>query len=78
MKSHTNHELGLQEVKYIPLPETTRQKVRRSYANGVKLDKIIDGKQYSVKLTFTGILISHENILEFKERATRSSFKIIT
>ena len=46
IKTHTNHQPGLKEVKYIPLPEATRQEVRNKYADGVKLDKIIDGKSY--------------------------------
>ena len=46
IKTHTNHQPGLKEVKYIPLPEATRQEVRNKYADGVKLDKITDGKSY--------------------------------
>ena len=44
IKTHTNHQPGLKEVKYVPLPEATRQEVRNKYADGVKLDKIIDGE----------------------------------
>ena len=44
IKTHTNHKPGLMEVKYVPLPEVTRQEVRNKYADGVRLDKIIDGK----------------------------------
>ncbi len=43
IKTHTNHQPGLKEVKYVPLPEATRQEVRNKYADGIKLDKIIDG-----------------------------------
>lgn len=44
VKTHTNHQPGLQEVKYLPLPEVTRQEVRSGYADGIELDKIIDGE----------------------------------
>ena len=57
VKTHTNHQPWLQEVKYIPLPESIRQEVKKSYADGVKLDY---GKQRSKRS-------------EFEERATRSS-----
>ena len=46
VKTHTNHQPGLKEVKYVPLPEATKQEVRNKYADGVKLDKIIDGEHY--------------------------------
>ena len=46
MSTHTNHQPGLKEEKYVPLPEATRQEVRNKYADGIKLDKIIDGKQF--------------------------------
>ena len=46
IKTHTNHKPGLKEVKYVPLPEVTRQEVRNKYADGVRLDKIIDGKWF--------------------------------
>ena len=44
IKTHTNHEPGLNEVKYLPLPNTTRQQVKQRYNDGVDLDKIIDGE----------------------------------
>lgn len=44
VKTHTNHRPGLEEVKYLPLPEGTRQEVRDKYSDGIELDKIIDGK----------------------------------
>ena len=44
IKTHTNHQPGLEEVKYVPLPEATRREVRNKYVDGVKLDKIIDGE----------------------------------
>ena len=44
VKKHTNHQPGLQEVKYLPLPEVTRQEVRSGYDDGIEWDKIIDGE----------------------------------
>ena len=44
VKTHTNHQPGLQEVKYLPLPEVTRQEVRSGYDDGIEWDKIIDGE----------------------------------
>ena len=52
VKTHTNHQPGLQEVKYIPLPESTRQEVKKSYVDGVKLDY---SKQRLEIFTFTKI-----------------------
>lgn len=46
VKTHTNHQPGLEEVKYLPLPEGTKQEVRDKYADGVELDKVIDGNYY--------------------------------
>ena len=43
VKTHTNHEPVLNEVKYLPLPSGTRQEVKDRYVDGVGLDKIIDG-----------------------------------
>lgn len=43
VKTHTNHQPRLEEVKYLPLPGSTKQEVRDRYADGVGLDKIIDG-----------------------------------
>lgn len=43
IKTHTNHEPGLDEVKYLPLPNTTRHHVKERYNDGVDLDTIIDG-----------------------------------
>jgi hypothetical protein len=37
IKTHTNHQPGLKEVKYVPLPEATRQEIRNKYADGIKL-----------------------------------------
>ena len=43
VKTHTNHEPGLNEVKHLLLPSGTRQEVKDRYVDGVGLDKIIDG-----------------------------------
>ena len=55
IKTHTNHKPG--EVKYVPLSEVTRQEVRNKYADGVKLDKIIDGKWFTSLHTSVVIIV---------------------
>ena len=41
----THHEPGLNEVKYLPLPNATQKQVKEHYDDGVDLDKIIDGSR---------------------------------
>ena len=70
-------------MKYLPLPEVTRQEVRSEYADGIELDKIIDGEHSQESLpvhlnvamsllgtSIRGPLCSRENRSDFGEEAT--------
>ena len=81
IKTHTNHEPGLNEVKYLPLPNTTRQQVKQRYNDGVGLDKIIDGEImdsnfYSsfLKIEIRGPIVNRQLRSGFTESATRATF----
>jgi len=41
--THTNHSLGLEECKYLPLPLSVRKEIQEKFAQGVTLERIMDG-----------------------------------
>lgn len=41
--THTNHSLDLSECKYLPLPKAVAARVKTLLANGVQMEKIMDG-----------------------------------
>ena len=41
--THTNHSLGLKEFKYLPLPHSVRKEIQEKFAQGVTLERIMDG-----------------------------------
>lgn len=41
--THTNHLLGLEECKYLPLPQSVRKEMQEKFAQGVTLERIMDG-----------------------------------
>ena len=41
--THTNHQVNLEECKNLPLPRSTADEVKRMFANGVPIEKIMDG-----------------------------------
>ena len=41
--THTNHSLGLEEGKYLPLPQSVRKEIQEKFAQGVTLERIMDG-----------------------------------
>ena len=43
--THTNHSLGLAECKYIPLPKSVCQEIEEKFASGIRLEKIMDGRE---------------------------------
>ena len=78
---HKSHEPGLNEVKYLPLPNTTRQQVKQRYNDGVGLDKIIDGEItdsnfYSsfLKIEIRGPIVNQQLRSGFTESATWATF----
>lgn len=41
--THTNHALGPEEYKYIPLPFSVRRTIERKFSQGITLERIING-----------------------------------
>ena len=41
--THTNHSLGVEECKYLPLPHSVRKEIQEKFAQGVKPERIMDG-----------------------------------
>lgn len=41
--THTNHSLSLKELKHLPIPMSVRTKVKTMLANGVQMEKVLDG-----------------------------------
>ena len=48
--THTNYSLGLEECKYLPLPLSVRKEVQEKFAQGVTLERIMDGMCIGYKL----------------------------
>ena len=48
ISTHTNHSLGVKECKYLPLPLTVRKEIQEKFAQGVTLERIMDGKNACV------------------------------
>ena len=44
MATHTNHQINLKECKHLPLPQSVSTQVQTMLANGVQVDKVLDGK----------------------------------
>ena len=44
VSAHTGHDLGPQEVKYLPLPESTKQEVSTKISMGIPPERILQGK----------------------------------
>lgn len=44
ISSHTNHEVGIQECRHLPLPQSVKRDIQQQFATGVSLEKIIDSK----------------------------------
>ena len=47
ISTHTNHSLGLEECKYIPLPQSVRKEIQQKFAQGITLERIMDGNTYN-------------------------------
>ena len=48
ISTHTNHSLGLEECKYIPLSLSVRKEIQEKFAQGVTLERIMDGNVYTL------------------------------
>lgn len=43
VSAHTGHDLGPQELKYLPLPESTKQEVTMKISMGIPPERILKG-----------------------------------
>ena len=46
--THTNHFLGKEEYKYIPLSKSIRKEIQEKFSMGITLERIMDGMLYTV------------------------------
>jgi len=44
INSHTNHELGLDECKHLPLSKSVKEEVQQQFAAGIAIERIMDSK----------------------------------
>ena len=43
ISSHTNHDLSLSQVKFLPLPKDTKDSIAIKLNLGIPIDRILDG-----------------------------------
>ena len=44
--THTNHSLGLEECKYIPLSQSVKKEIQEKFSQGITLERIMNVKTY--------------------------------
>lgn len=49
ISTHTNHAVGIQECKYLPLPLSLRKEIQEKFSQGVTLERIMSGKYRCVQ-----------------------------
>ena len=60
ISTHTNHAVGIQECKYLPLPLSVRKDIQEKFSQGVTLERIMSGKYM-----YICIIILHRIKLSF-------------
>ena len=50
ISTHTNHTVGIQECKHLPLPLSVRRDIQERFSGGVTLERIMSGKYIKVHL----------------------------
>ena len=48
ISAHTGHDLGPQELKYLPLPSSTKQEVSMKISMGITAERILSGTYMTV------------------------------
>lgn len=48
ISAHTGHDLGPQELKFLPLPTSTKEQVAKKISAGIPPDRILQGKSNRV------------------------------
>ena len=43
ISTHSNHSLGVEECKYIPMSLSVRKEMQTKFAQGISLERIMDG-----------------------------------
>ena len=41
--THTNHQLSVNENKFLPLPQSVKKEVEEKFSRGVSIERIMDG-----------------------------------
>ena len=44
ISTHTDHDLGLQKCKHLPLPPSTKAEIEQQFAQAIPIERIIDSK----------------------------------
>ena len=50
--THTNHNLGLQECKHLPLPLSVKKDIQQQFASGKSVEHIMDGNHASIAIAY--------------------------
>ena len=50
ISTHTNHTLGIDECKHLPLPPSVKTDIQEQFAAGKSLEKIMDGNSFHFNL----------------------------
>ena len=48
ISTHCGHQPSRAELRFLPLPQSLRKEVREKFAQGISIEKIMDGKLTSV------------------------------
>ena len=59
VSAHTGHDLGPQELKHLPLPESTKQEVSTKITLGIPPERILQGMDTSYLSTGFNTIIIH-------------------
>ena len=82
ISTHTNRDLGLEECKYLPLPQSVRKQIQQQFATGISMEQIIDSKIFNAiedkhfhyLLDIRGTLGARDKRDQFQQLATRKHF----
>ena len=50
VSTHTNHDLSLAQLKFIPLPKDTKDSIAMKLNLGIPIARILDGKFYTTQV----------------------------
>ena len=44
ISEHTNHELGVNECRNLPLPNSVKEEIKQQFAAGITIEQIMDSR----------------------------------